>query len=210
MIRILIADDHSIVREGLKQVLKSEPEFDVAGEAENGQQAINMIQNEAWDLVLLDIAMPDKDGLEVLKQVRKTKPKLPILIFTMHDEDLLAMRFLKAGASGFLTKDCPPEELLTAIRKIAGGKKHLEPEMVERLLLQWDDDHDTPPHQRLSDREFTVLRLIASGKTVGEIAELLNLSSRTVSTYRSRMLTKMKMKNNAELTHYALKNDLVY
>ncbi|MBF0186519.1 MAG: response regulator transcription factor [Magnetococcales bacterium] len=209
MIRILLVDDHAIVRAGLRHLLNQTGDMEVAGEAADGNEAVKRMTEESWDVVLLDISMPGKDGLEVLRHVRAVKPDLPILILTMHDEELLALRYLKAGAAGYVTKDSAPEQLEKAIRRVVSGGRHIDQEMAERLVMAWDTDVDRPLHGTLSDREYTVLCRIASGKTVTTIAEDLGLSPRTVSTYRSRILDKMKMKNNAELTHYALKYGLV-
>ncbi|MBF0189098.1 MAG: response regulator transcription factor [Magnetococcales bacterium] len=212
MIRILIVDDHTIVREGLKQILSDIHDMEVAGEASGGVDGLRRMRKEEWDLVLLDITMPDKDGFEVLKRIKKEKPKLPVIILTMHGEHLLGARCLKAGASGFLTKESASEQLVQAIRMALQGKKYVTPSIAEKILGELGpiSDTDQPPHERLSDREFTILCKIASGRTVTEIADELVLSSRTVSTYRRRILDKMQMKHNAELTHYALKNGLVF
>ncbi|MBF0622183.1 MAG: response regulator transcription factor [Magnetococcales bacterium] len=209
MIRIFIADDHAIVRAGLSHMLAETGDMRVDGEASDGQQAIQRILKESWDVVLLDVSMPGKDGLEVLRRVRQGKPDLPILILTMHDEELMALRFLKAGASGYITKDSAPDQLVQAIRKVVSGGRHISSDLAERMLMEWNSDVDKALHERLSDREFTVLRHLASGKTVGIIAEELGLSPRTISTYRTRLLEKMGMKNNSELTHYAMKFGLV-
>lgn len=212
MTRIFLVDDHAIVRAGLKHLLtESGADMHVVGEASNGEEAIERILAEdgIWDIVLLDISMPGKDGLEVLKKVRKARPSLPILILTMHDEELLALRYLKAGASGYVTKDSAPDQLVQAIEHVIGGRRYINPDLAERLVMEWDTDVEQPLHTKLSDREYTVLCRIASGRTVSLIAKDLSLSPRTVSTYRSRILEKMKMKNNAELTHYALKLGLV-
>lgn len=209
MIKIIIADDHAVVRTGLKQIIESDPNLKVMGEASSGFELIEKIQEGNYDVVLLDISMPGKDGLETLKEIKKIKPKLPVLIFTVYPEDQYAVRLLKAGASGYLNKECEPEELIEAIHRVAMGRKYVSENLAELLAQKLEDSSSVPLHELLSDREFQVLCLIASGKTIKEIAEELQLSSNTVSTYRIRILEKMKMKNNAELTHYAIKNGLV-
>lgn len=209
MIKIIIADDHAVVRTGLKQIIESDPNLKVMGEASSGFELIEKIQEGNYDVVLLDISMPGKDGLETLKEIKKIKPKLPVLIFTVYPEDQYAVRLLKAGASGYLNKECEPEELIEAIHRVAMGRKYVSENLAELLAQKLEDANSVPLHELLSDREFQVLCLIASGKTIKEIAEELQLSSNTVSTYRIRILEKMKMKNNAELTHYAIKNGLV-
>jgi DNA-binding NarL/FixJ family response regulator len=209
MIRALIADDHAVVRQGLKQILGDTPEMVVAGEATTGQEVLDKIRAETWDVVVLDISMPDRSGLDVLKQLRSERPKLPVLVLSMHSEDQYAVRALKAGASGYLTKDSAPDELVKAIRKVVSGGRYVGSCLAERLAFEIGADSSKLPHETLSDREFQVLRLIASGKSVTEIAAELYLSSKTVSTYRVRLLKKMNLKTNAELMHYAMQNHLV-
>lgn len=209
MIKIIIADDHAVVRTGLKQIIESDPNLRVTGEASSGFELIEKIQEGNYDVVLLDISMPGKDGLETLKDIKRIKPKLPVLIFTVYPEDQYAVRLLKAGAAGYLNKECEPEELIEAIHRVAMGRKYVSENLAELLAQKLEEAASVPIHELLSDREFQVLCLIASGKTIKEIAEELQLSSNTVSTYRIRILEKMKMKNNAELTHYAIKNGLV-
>jgi two-component system, NarL family, invasion response regulator UvrY len=208
-IKILIADDHAIVREGLKQILADTKDMVVAGDAENGNDAIKLARKGDSDVLLLDISMPDKSGIEVLKQVRKEAPKLAVLMLSMHREDQYAIRSLKAGAAGYLTKQSAPRELVTAIRQVAAGQKYVSAALAQELASALGDDHETPLHDTLSDREYQTLTMIASGKTVSAIAEELSLSVKTVSEYRSRLLVKMKLKNSAELTHYAIKNQLI-
>jgi DNA-binding NarL/FixJ family response regulator len=208
-IRVLIADDHAIVREGLKQILADTRDIAVAGEAENGLDAIKMVRQDKWDVLLLDISMPDRNGIEVLKQVRKEVPALAVLILTMHREDQYAIRSLKAGAAGFLNKQSAPAELVDAIRQVAGGRKYVSPALAQELANQINEEREVPLHETLSDREFQTLTLIASGKTVSDIARELALSVKTISMYRSRLLQKMKLRHNAELTHYAIKHNLV-
>ncbi|MBF0625798.1 MAG: response regulator transcription factor [Magnetococcales bacterium] len=209
MIRIFIVDDHEVIREGLKKVLHKEKDFQVVGEAETARQAVNAISSTTVDVVLLDISLPDLDGLEVLTRLRRKEPKLPVLIFTMHDEDPLAIRYLKAGANGYLTKGGPIRTLISGIRQVAGGRNFLTPKVGDLLLEDWNINPDLPPHNALSNREFTVFRLIASGKTVGEIAGELRLTQGTISTYRKRILDKMRLRNNAEIMQYAVKNNLM-
>jgi two-component system invasion response regulator UvrY len=209
MIRILIADDHTIVRKGLKQIISETQDMVVADEAGDGQEVLNKVRKNGFDMVLLDISMPGRTGLDILRELKAEKPKLPILVLSMYPEEQYAVRVLRAGASGYLTKESAPDELIAAIRKVSLGKKYVTPSLAERLALDLDMDSDKPLHETLSDREYQVLCLIASGKTVGEIAEKLSLSAKTISTYRARILEKMNMKNNAELTHYALQHKLV-
>jgi len=207
--KILIADDHTIVRKGLKQLLDENADMIVAGEANNGHEVLDRIRTGEYDVVMLDISMPGMSGIDVLKQLKTEKPKLPVLILSMHPEEQYAIRALRAGAAGYLTKESAPDELVSAIRKIVGGKKYISPLLAERLAFYLDTEVEKPLHEGLSDREYQVMCMIASGKTVGQIAETLSLSVKTVSTYRARILEKMNMKNNAELTHYAIHNRLV-
>jgi DNA-binding NarL/FixJ family response regulator len=209
MIRVIIADDHTIVREGLKQIMNDTGDMAVTAEASTGQEALDMLLREDCDVAVLDIAMPGKNGLEVLKEIRHQKPKLPVLILSMYPEDQYAVRVLKAGADGYLTKESAPQDLISAVRRLYAGKKYISPMLAERLALTLESDSTRPPHEILSDREYQVLCRIASGKTVKEIADELALSVKTISTYRSRILEKMSMKNNAELTYYAIHNSLV-
>jgi DNA-binding NarL/FixJ family response regulator len=208
-IKILIADDHAIVREGLKQILADTKDIVVSGYAENGFEAIKLARRGGCSVLLLDISLPDRSGIEVLKQLRKECPKLPVLMLSMHREELYAIRSLKAGAAGYLNKQSAPADLVVAIRQVAAGKKYISAALAQELANQIGDDHETPPHETLSDREYQTLTMIASGKTVSEIATELSLSVKTISMYRSRMLQKMKLRHNAELTHYAIKNGLV-
>lgn len=209
MINVFIADDHAIVRKGLKQIVSDADDMAVMGEAENGIGALHRLRQCAPDVLILDIAMPGKSGVEVLKQIRQEHPKLPVLILSMYPEEQYAVRLIKAGAAGYLTKESAPELLVNAIRTVAQGKRFISPSVAELLANELERDSDLPLHHALSDREFQILRLIASGKTVSEIADSLALSVKTVSTYRTRMLDKMKLKNNAELMHYAIKNSLI-
>jgi DNA-binding NarL/FixJ family response regulator len=209
MLRILIADDHPIVRQGLKQILSEEPNIEVVGEAQNCQEVLELVRKQDWDIVVLDITMPGRGGLDVLKELKQERPKLPVLILSVHPEDQYAVRALKAHASGYMTKDSAPEELVKAIRKILRGGKYISPTLADKLAFDLEAENEKPLHETLSDREHQVLLMIASGKTVSEIAEELSLSVKTIDTYRARILEKMKMKTNAELTHYAIKNKLV-
>jgi len=209
MIRALIADDHAVVRQGLKQILGDTPEMVVAGEATNGQEVLDKVRAETWDVVVLDISLPDRSGLDILKQLRSERPKLPVLVLSMHSEDQYAMRVLKAGASGYLTKDSAPDELVKAIRKVVSGGRYVSSFLAEKLAFEIGTDSSRLPHETLSDREFQVLRLIAAGKSVTEIAAELYLSVKTVSTYRARLLEKMNLGTNAELMHYAMQNHLI-
>lgn len=207
--RILIADDHPIFRAGLKEILIKQPDIESVGEAEDGLKALALARKERWDLILLDITMPGKDGLEVLQELRRERPKLPILILSAHPEDQMALRLLKAGAAGYLTKDRAPEVLLTAIRKILSGEKYISESLAEKTVLHVISEAPGLLHETLSDREYQVMRMIASGKTIQEIGEALFLSARTVSTYRARLLEKMSMKSNTELLRYALEHKLI-
>ena len=208
-IRVLIADDHAIVREGLKQILADTTNIMVEGEAENGLSAVQLVRGCDSHVLLLDISMPDRSGIEVLKQIRKEKPALAVLMLSMHREDQYAVRALKAGASGYLNKQSAPAELVNAIRQVASGRKYISPELAQQLANQVSDDRDEVLHESLSDREFQTLTMIASGMAVSDIAAELALSVKTVSMYRSRLLAKMRLRHNAELTHYAIKHKLV-
>lgn len=208
-IRILIADDHPIVRAGFKQVLSETTDMVVADEAGNGQEVLNFIKKKEYDVILLDISMPGKSGLEILKELKADHPKLPVLILSIYPEEQYAVRALRAGASGYLTKASAPHELISAIRKLSGGGRYISASLAEKLANYLDIDLTKPPHETLSDREYQVMLLIASGRTVSEIAEELHLSVKTISTYRAHILEKMKMKNNAEITLYAVQNSLV-
>lgn len=209
MIKILIADDHSIVREGLKQIVAESPEMAVRGEAVNGQQVLKLVHKTDYDLILLDIAMPGRGGIDTLKQLKIEKPEIPVLILSMYPEDQYAVRAIKAGASGYLTKESAPEELIGAIKKVAQGGKYVSTDLAEKLVENLGKDTEKPDHTILSDREYQVMIMIAAGKTVKEIADELSLSVKTISTNRARALKKMGMKNNAEFAYYAIKQGLV-
>ncbi len=209
MIKIIIADDHSIVREGLKQIIADTPDMTVYDEACDGTELLKKVMLSKYDVVVLDITMPGTNVLDVLKQIKKQLPSTQVLVLSMHPEEQYAVRVLKAGASGYLTKESAPSELVKAIRKVAQGRKYISPSFAENLADTLLSDHDQPVHASLSDREYQVLCMIASGETVKHIAENLYLSEKTISTYRSRILQKMNMKNNAEIIHYAIKNMLI-
>lgn len=206
MHRILTIDDHEVVREGVKGLFAAGlAEF---GEARSGAEAINLIRDSEWDIAILDISLAGRSGLDVLKEIRQLKPKLPVLMLSMHAEDQYAMRAFKAGASGYISKASSRDELRQAVLKVIKGGRYISPSMAERMVFDISSS-DKPPHEQLSDRELEVLCLIASGKTVGEIATSLSLSDKTISTYRRRILDKMHLSTNAELTHYAIRNHLV-
>jgi DNA-binding NarL/FixJ family response regulator len=207
--RILIGDDHAVVRRGLIQLLSDEYRDLFVGEAQNAGEVFKLARDHDWDIILLDISMPGRSGLEVLKDLKQERPRVPILILTSHPEEQYAIRVLKAGAAGYLTKESAPEQLIEGIKKAVGGGRYVSPNLAELLAASIGIDQEKPPHENLSDREYRVLCMIGSGKTVGEIARELSLSVKTVSTYRARILEKMGMKTNAELTRYALKNGLV-
>ena len=207
--RILIADDHPIFRAGVKEILLKEKDVESIGEADTGHKVLELARKRRWDVVLLDLTMPGKDGLQVLPELRRERPELPILVLSAHPEDQLALRLLKSGAAGYLTKDKAPEVLLTAIRKVLRGEKYISESLAEKIALDTDSGATKSLHEMLSQREYQVMTMIAAGKTSTEIAKKLFLSIRTVSTYRTRVLEKMNMKTNAELIRYALQNKLV-
>ncbi len=209
MIRILVADDHPLLRSGLKQILSKEPDFAVLGEAENSEQVLERIEEQPWDVLVLDIAMPGKSGLDALPEIRLRRPSLPVLIFSVHSDVHYAVRALRAGASGYLSKTGAPAEVVQAIRRLAAGKKYVSAAWAEALADALESDREHAPHEVLSRREFQVLCKIASGRTVSEIAAETALSVKTVSTYRARVLEKMKMRTNAELTRYAIQAGVV-
>lgn len=209
MIKILIADDHPIVREGLKQILSETDDIKIKDEASNGLEVIDYITKNDYDVVLLDISMPGRDGVDVLRDVKTYKPKTPVLILSMYPEEHYAIRIIRGGAAGYVTKSSAPDELISAIRKVAKGGKYISDSLAVQLTYELDRDADRPLHNILSDREYQVMLLISSGKSVTEIAEDLNLSVKTVSTYRARILEKMNMKNNTALVLYAVKNNLI-
>jgi two-component system, NarL family, invasion response regulator UvrY len=208
--KILLADDHAVVRHGLKQILADEFKRATFGEARNAQEALNLVWKETWDVVVLDITMPGRSGVDVLREIKRSKPKLPVLVLSMHPENQFALRVLKGGAAGYMTKESAPEELVGAIKKVLAGGRYVSTSLAEKLATYVSSaDTQRPPQELLSDREFQVLRLIASGKIVSEIAKELSLSVKTISTYRTRILEKMGLRNNAELMHYAMQHQLV-
>jgi DNA-binding NarL/FixJ family response regulator len=207
--KILLTDDHAVVRQGLKLILADHFKRAVFGEARNAQEALDLMAREKWDVAVLDVTIPGRGGLEVLKEMKRLRPQMPVLILSMHPEDQFAVRMLTAGAAGYLTKESAGDELVGAIEKVVRGGRYVSPSLAERMASYLDRDVQKAPHERLSDREFLVLRMLASGKTVSQIAEELFLSVKTISTYRARILQKMDMKNNAQLTHYAVTRRLV-
>jgi DNA-binding NarL/FixJ family response regulator len=207
--KILLADDHAVVRRGLRQILAEEFERATFGEARNAQETLNLVWREPWDVVVLDMTMPGRSGLEALREIKKSRPQLPVLVLSMHPENEFAVRVLKSGAAGYLTKESAPEELVGAVRKVLAGGRYVSSSLAEKLATYVSGDLQKPAQDLLSDREFQVLRLIASGKTVSEIAQDLSLSVKTVSTYRTRILEKMGLRNNAELMRYAMHHQLV-
>jgi DNA-binding NarL/FixJ family response regulator len=208
-IHVLIADDHAIVRQGLRQILSETDDLVVTGEADDGVEALQLARHQPWDVFLLDVSMPNRNGIDTLKQLKKEFPRLPVLILSMHPEEQYAVRALKAGASGYLTKQSAPEQLVTAIRQVASGKKYVSPAVAQQLVEALSEDSNKLPHERITDREYQVLVMIATGKTQAQIAEKLNLGVATVSTYRARLLEKMSLKSTAELIRYGLEHGLV-
>ena len=209
MKRILIVDDHEVLREGVKRIFDKQVGAITFGEASSGPEALRLVREKDWDIVVLDLSLTGQNGLEVLKELKQIRPRLPVLILSMHTEVQFARRAFKAGASGYITKDSPRSELTKAINKVIDEGRYISQALAEKLFVDIGRDIDRLPHETLSDREFEVMRLIASGKTAGEIARLLSLSDSTISTYRARILEKMGMKTNAELTHYAIQSKLV-
>lgn len=209
MIKIVIADDHDIVRAGLKQIIADEEDMEVAGEANSGEKLIELIKKNEYDVVLLDLKMSGMNGIEVMKHIKSIKPSVPIIVLSMHAEDQYAVRTIKAGASGYITKETAGDNLISAVRRVASGGKYISPTLAETLAESVAGGGSELPHENLTDREFQVLCMIASGKTVSEIGSELFLSVKTISTYRQRILEKMNMKNNSELTHYVIKNNIL-
>ena len=208
-LRIMLVDDHPIVRRGVSDILAAAFPQAYINEVGSGTEAMALARSQAWDIVILDLTLPDGSGLDVLKKIREAQSRLPVLILSMHTADQFARRAIAAGASGYLTKDTADEELVTAVTRLIRGGKHFGPQVLEQVVMGMHPDHDDRPHERLSDREYQVLRMIGSGKTVSEIATELALSVKTVSTYRARVLEKMDMRTNAELTHYVVRHGLV-
>jgi two-component system, NarL family, invasion response regulator UvrY len=209
MTRILVVDDHTVVRDGIKRMFDEQPGMVAFGEASTLHEAITLVREQDWDIVVLDLALGESSGLEVLQELKQLRPKLPVLILSMYAEEQYARRAFKAGASGYITKDCTRAELVGAITTVLRGRKYVSPTLAELLISDLERGTDQPPHETLSTREFEVMCLIASGKTVSEIANILALSVKTISTYRARILEKMGLKTNAAITHYAIQNKLV-
>ena len=209
MTKILVVDDHAIVRQGLKQILADTPDLVVAGEASTGQEALEKVRTGQWDVVILNISLPDRSGVTVLEQLKTQYPDLPVLMLSMHAEEQYAVRVMKAGAAGYLPKESAPDQLVSAIHKVARGGKYVSPTLMEKFVSDLGTDPKKPRHEILSAREFQVLCMIAGGKSLTEIAEDLGVSVKTISTHRTRMLKKMELKTNADLIHYAIRTGLV-
>ena len=209
MIKILIADDHFLIREGLKKILKTEPDLEIAGEASNAQEIMQLVRSLAIDVLVLDISLPGKSGLDVLADVRIEKPKLPVLILSMHSEDRFAVRTIKSGAAGYLTKGSAADELVNAIRKVSRGEKYISESLAQRLAKNVESAPKKLPHEALSEREFQIFHLLAVGKNLSEIAEVLSIAHSTVQTYRQRIFEKMGLKSNAQVIHYAATHELI-
>ena len=209
MTRILVVDDHAVVRQGVKQILSEQFHGAVLGDAQNAEEMIAQVGKHSWDMVILDVGMPGKSGLDALKELKQARPKLPVLVLSGYPEDQLALRMLKAGAAGYLSKDSAPNELVQALRKILGGGKFVSAAVAELLALNLESDWEKPLHEQLSDREYQVMCLIAGGKSLKDIADDLCVGVSTINTYRARILEKMQLKNNTELTHYAIEHRLV-
>jgi len=209
MIRILVADDHAIVRRGLRQIVADESDMEVVGEAQTTQEILDLARQEEWDVIVLNISMPGRGGFEALKALKQTHSKRPVLVLSMYPEDQFAVRAFRAGAAGYMIKESAPEELVQAIRKVVRGGKYVSPSLAEKLAAELGEDTERPPHEALSEREYHVLCLLASGKTATQIAAEMSLSVKTISTYRVRLLEKMRMKTNAEVTRYAIEHRLI-
>ena len=210
MISVLVVDDHALIRKGMKQILDDTSDIRVTGEAETGMQAIKMVRDTKYDMVLLDITLPDKYGIDVLKQIKLLCPSMPVLILSMHPDEQYALRSIKAGAAGYMNKQSAPSQLVVAIRKVASGKKYISSELAEQLANDLTNDKQQDvSHKILSNREYQTLCLMAAGKSLSEMADIMSLSAKTVSVYRSRMLEKMQLKNNAEAVRYAINNHLI-
>lgn len=209
MLRILIADDHTIVRKGLKQILLEEFSSAVIEEVPDAEELVKKVMAEKWDVILSDLSMPGRSGLDALQQIKTSFPDLPVLILSIHPEEQYALRALRSGAAGYLSKDTAPDELVKAVKKVLLGKKYISQSIAEKLADSFSATYQKHPHETLSDREFDVMKLLANGKSVSEIAEMLSLSVTTVSTYRARVMTKMNLKSNSDLTRYAIENKLI-
>lgn len=207
--RILIADDHPVVRQGLKQILAVDPALHVVGEAKNGNEALMLSRKLAWDVAVLDFSMPGKSGLELLREIKREFPGRPVLVLSMYPEEVHATRVLKAGGDGYLGKDSASEELMTAIRKVTSGGKYISPSLAEKIALEFTPNARKPLHETLSDREYRVMWLLASGKQIKQVAREMFLSASTISTYRFRILKKLHLSSNADLVRYAIKHQLV-
>lgn len=209
VIRVLVADDHAVVRKGLEQILSETPDIEVAAQASTGADVLRLVREQRFNAVILDVNLGTSNGLELLAEIKKERPELPVLVLTVYSAEQYAVRALRAGAAGFLTKESAPDQLVEAVRKIVTGGRYMSVEMAEQLAHWVADDRERRPHELLSDREFQILRMLASGKTVSQVADELSLSVKTISTHRMRLLKKMQMKTNAELTSYAVRNGLV-
>jgi len=209
MTKILIADDHELIREGFKNVINKEIDLSVTGEAQNAAEVIEFLHNNECDVVVLDITMPGRSGIDVLKEIRSYNKNIKVLILSMHPEDRFAIRAIRAGAAGYITKEKAPKEIVNAIRKITAGGKYVSDKLAEELIFELSSGQEGPPHTQLSDREFEVFELIATGKSISDIAEKLTLSQSTINTYRHRIMDKMRMKSNAEIIKYAIQHNLV-
>jgi two-component system, NarL family, invasion response regulator UvrY len=209
MIRILIADDHTVVRKGLRQILSEQMSPVHIEEVGDAESLIKKVMSETWDVIITDLSMPGRSGLDALQQIKQYYPKLPVLVLSVYPEEQYALRVLKAGAAGYLNKDMASEELINAVQRVLTGRKYISPSVAEKLAVSLDKDASKMPHEYLSDREFDVLKLIASGNTVTQIADILSLSSTTVSTYRARIMSKMSLKTNTSLTLYAMENKII-
>lgn len=208
VVRVLVADDHPVVRTGLREILARQRDIAVLGEAESGAEVCRLVTEKAWDVVVLDVSLPDRDGLDVLKEIKRERPKLPVLLLSSYPEEEFAVRALRAGATGYITKTAAPEELVRAVRRLAQGLRYMSPAVADELVGALSDGWDRAPHERLSDREYQVLCLLGSGKSIGQIARELERSVKTISTYRARILEKMEMHCNAQLVHYVLQRRL--
>ena len=209
MIRALVADDHAVVRRGVKELLTDSGEVAVLGEAASGREVLEHVRREDWDVCVLDINLPDQSGFDVLQTLKVERPDLPVLILTICSEDQFAVRALRAGAAGYLTKESAPEELVGAVRKVVAGGRYISASLAERLAMRVGDSTEAPAHEALSDREFQVLRMLATGQTTSQTAEALHLSVKTISTYRARILEKLNLRTNADLVLYAARNGLI-